>query len=68
MMTQIPLTEDERAAFEDGTAAVERLIERLANVPTPAGPTPIQLAESPNFIPIGGLLDLDPTPAAASRS
>jgi hypothetical protein len=67
MMTQIPLTDDERAAVEDGTAAVERLIERLANVPTPAGPTPTQLAESPNFIPLGGLHDLDPTPAAASR-
>jgi len=29
MMSQIPLTDDERAAVEDGTAAVERLIERL---------------------------------------
>jgi integrase len=67
MMTQIPLTDDERAAVEDGTAAVERLIERLANIPRPAGPTPTQLAESANFIPLGGLLDLEPTPAAMSQ-
>jgi hypothetical protein len=40
MMAQIPLTDDERAAVEDGSAAVERLIGRLTDVPTPAGPTP----------------------------
>jgi hypothetical protein len=38
MLAQIPLTDDERAAVEDGTVAVERLIERLKDVPTPAGP------------------------------
>ena len=40
MLVAIPLTEDERAAVEDGQAAVDRLLGRLANVPTPAGPTP----------------------------
>ena len=29
MLAQIPLTDDERAAVEDGTAAVERLIGQL---------------------------------------
>jgi len=29
MLAQISLTDDERAAVEDGTAAVERLLERL---------------------------------------
>jgi hypothetical protein len=55
MMAQIPLTDDERAAVEDGTAAVERLIERLADVPTPAGPTPQQLAQSVSFVPLASL-------------
>jgi hypothetical protein len=39
MLARIPLTDDERAAVEDGTAAVER----LADVPTPASPMPRQL-------------------------
>ena len=39
----IPLTDDERAAVDDGDAALTRLLERLADVPTPAGPTPRQL-------------------------
>ncbi len=55
MMAQIPLTDDERAAVEDGTAAVERLLERLTDLPTPAGPTPRQLAESMSFIPLATL-------------
>src|SRR2546423_9442968 len=45
MLAEIPLTDDERAAVEDGTTAVDRLIDRLTDVPTPAGPTPRQLAQ-----------------------
>jgi integrase len=55
MLAQIPLTDDERAAVEDGTAAVERLVERLADVPTPAGPTPRRLDQSAHFIPLATL-------------
>ena len=55
MLAQIPLTDDERSAVEDGTTAVERLIERLTDVPTPAGPTPRQLAQSANFVPLASL-------------
>jgi integrase len=40
MLVEIPLTEDERAAVEDGGAAVDRLLERLAEVPTPGTPHP----------------------------
>ncbi|MDQ6671453.1 MAG: tyrosine-type recombinase/integrase [Chloroflexota bacterium] len=59
MLAEIPLTDDERAAVEDGTAAVEHLLERLEDVPTPAGPTPRQLAErTTNFIPLS---QLDPS-------
>ncbi|MHB8689502.1 MAG: tyrosine-type recombinase/integrase [Candidatus Dormibacteraceae bacterium] len=43
MLIEIPLTDDERAAVEDGQVAVERLLERLVDVPTPAGPTPRSL-------------------------
>jgi hypothetical protein len=52
MLAQIPLTDDERAAVEDGTAAVERLLDGLLDTPTPAGPTPRQLSGAPNFIPL----------------
>ena len=39
----IPLAEAELAAVEDGLAAYEQLLLKLADVPTPAGPTPRQL-------------------------
>ncbi len=43
MLVSIPLTDDEKAAVDDGEQAVDQLLERLADVPTPAGPTPRQL-------------------------
>lgn len=47
MVATIPLTEDEQTAVEEGAAAVDRLLERLADLPTPAGPTPRQLEVTP---------------------
>jgi integrase len=44
MTAAIPLTDDEQAAIEDGQAAIDRLLGKLADTPTPAGPTPRQLA------------------------
>jgi integrase len=44
MLQEIPLREEERAAIEDGIEAMEKLCQQLADVPTPAGPTPNQLA------------------------
>jgi hypothetical protein len=41
----IPLAEAELAAVEDGLTAYEQLLAKLADVPTPAGPTPRQLAD-----------------------
>jgi len=52
---EIPLTEGERAAVDDGVEALEKLIKELADVPTPAGPTPRQLQAS-------GLVQLKITP------
>ncbi len=39
----IPLLDTEVSAVEDGLAAYEELLAKLADVPTPAGPTPRQL-------------------------
>lgn len=44
MLVAIPLTDDERAAVDGGQAAMDKLLERLADVPTPAGPTPRQIS------------------------
>lgn len=43
MLASIPLTEDERAAVDDGQTAIDALLTRLTDIPTPAGPTPRQL-------------------------
>jgi hypothetical protein len=40
MLATIPLTDDERAAVDDGQAALDQLLQRLADTPAPAGPTP----------------------------
>jgi integrase len=43
MLAAVPLTDDERAAVDDGHASLEQLLQRLADVPTPAGPTPREI-------------------------
>jgi hypothetical protein len=43
LLQEIPLGEAEQAAVEDGIAAYENLLSELADVPTPAGPTPRQI-------------------------
>ena len=43
MRQEIPLGESEIAALDDGVSALESLLGRLANVPTPAGPSPLEL-------------------------
>jgi hypothetical protein len=43
MRATIPLTDDERAAVDDGHTALTALLDRLADIPTPAGPTPREL-------------------------
>ncbi|GAA4902504.1 hypothetical protein GCM10023405_24150 [Streptomonospora salina] len=44
MLASIPLSDDERAAAEEGQTALDKLLTRLADVPTPAGPTPRQIS------------------------
>jgi hypothetical protein len=45
MRQEIPLTDAETAALDDGASALDSLLKRLANVPAPAGPTPLQLSD-----------------------
>jgi integrase len=53
----IPLREEEIAAIDDGVAAFDHLLAQLADGPTPAGPTPIQLRQN----------EADPTPTNGDR-
>jgi integrase len=43
MRQEIPLSDAEVAAVDDGVSALDSLLNRLANVPTPAGPTPLEI-------------------------
>ena len=45
----IPLTDNERAAAEQDQQALDKLLDRLADIPTPAGPTPREIAARPSF-------------------
>ncbi len=40
---EIPLNDAELAAVDDGVAAMQKLMDQLADVPTPEGPTPREL-------------------------
>jgi integrase len=44
MKQELTLTDEEVAAVEEGVTLHERLLARLTDVPTPAGPTPYQLS------------------------
>jgi hypothetical protein len=61
MLAAIPLTDDERAAVDDGHAALDKLLSRLADVPTPAGPAPRQIGAPPaaTMLPVAGVIHRD---------
>ncbi len=44
LLVAIPLTDDEKAAVDDGQEALDKLLDRLADTPAPDGSTPRQLA------------------------
>ena len=46
MLEFVSLTEDEKALVTEGVELHQELIEKLANTPTPAGPTPRELEAS----------------------
>jgi len=53
MLIAIPLTDDERAAVEDGQSALQALVARLSDTASPAGPTPREIGMSaiPTAVP-----------------
>lgn len=64
MLASVPLSEEERAAVDDGQAALDKLLDQLAGVPTPAGPTPRQIGfpATATLLPI---IDVTQGPAAS---
>lgn len=52
MLQEIPLTDDECLAVEDGLDAIAQLMEKLIDVPTPSGQTPRQLQSTTGFVPL----------------
>jgi len=61
MLEQLDLTDDERAALEGDHEAVTALADRLAEVPTPGGPTPKELGTAAAFIPLTTVLESLPS-------
>jgi hypothetical protein len=55
MLEELELTDEERAALEGDRDAVAALADRLADVPTPAGPTPKELGAGTALIPLTSL-------------
>jgi hypothetical protein len=51
MRQEVPLNDAELAAVDDGLAALQKLLDQLEDVATPAGPTPRQLRAS-ELVPI----------------
>jgi hypothetical protein len=45
MRQEIPLTDAEIVALNEGVSALDSLLNRLADVPTPSGKTPLQIRE-----------------------
>jgi len=43
MLVSIPLTDDERTPVDDGQAALDSLLGRLADTATPSGATPREM-------------------------
>jgi hypothetical protein len=52
MKQEIPLSEEEQAAADDGPAALEKLCLKLIDVPTPSGPTPRELGGGKQTLPV----------------
>ncbi len=57
MLAEIPLTDDERTAVDEGQTALDSLLGRLIDVPTPAGSTPreIGIPATATLLPIVGV-------------
>jgi hypothetical protein len=67
MLEQLDLTDAEREALEGDREAVTALAERLADTPTPAGPTPRELGTTSGFIPLTQLTNTLSAKTAGQR-
>lgn len=56
LKTSVPLTDEMQQAVDSGVHAVQALIERLHDVPTPSGQTPRELGRQTGFIPLDSIL------------
>jgi hypothetical protein len=63
----IPLTDSERAAIEQDRQALDRLLETLADTPTPTGPTPRELAARPSSAPAQRGIEISSSTAVARQ-
>ncbi|MFI6495641.1 hypothetical protein [Streptomyces sp. NPDC050564] len=63
MLDSIPLTDDARAAVDEGQTTLDQVLERLTDVPTPAGPTPRQIGV-PTTATLLPIIDATQGPAA----
>jgi hypothetical protein len=52
MQQALTLTDDELATVTDGVELLQALVDRLKDVPTPAGATPRQLEDGPPLAPL----------------
>jgi hypothetical protein len=57
MLERLTLTDDERAALEGDRDVLAALVDRLAKVPIPAGPTPEQLGTDHAFVSLTTVQD-----------
>ena len=67
MLANVPLTDDEKAAVDDGRTALDQLLQRLVDVPTPAGPTPRQIGV-PATVTMLPIVNLNASCPPSSRS
>lgn len=67
MLAAIPLTDDERAAVDDGQAALDRLLGQLADIPTPAGPTPRHIS-APAQATLLPVIEINRRPTQSGRA
>lgn len=59
MSASLPLTDEEREAVEEGIEYFDKLVKRLADVPTPAGPTPQHLEAARRQLPVIALTETE---------
>ncbi|MGW1917563.1 hypothetical protein ACWCQS_44630 [Streptomyces sp. NPDC002076] len=67
MLEQLDLTDGEREALEGDRETVTALTERLADTPTPAGPTPRDLGTTGAFVPLTQLMSTLPAQKPGQR-